>query len=62
MPKYQELVQLNKDSPFRENTTGMSPEDRRGVEIEAHCGNIKALSIGIAKGKPDGSGDRPYRH
>ena len=59
MPKNLEMVQLNKDLPFRGNTTGTSPEDRRDSTIAGFGGNIMTLFIGLGKRKTDGSAGHP---
>ena len=59
MPKNHEMVRLNKDQPFRGNTTGTSPEDRRDPTFEVYDGNIMTLSIGLGKRKTGGSARHP---
>ena len=53
------MVQLNKYLPFRGNTTGTSPEDRRDSTVEGYGGNIMTLLIGLGKRKTDGSAGHP---
>ena len=52
MPKNREMVQLNKDGPFRGYTTSMSQGDRQSLTIGVHCGNIKTLLNGQGKRRP----------